>query len=64
MMMRRALVIALLAVGHSVAGEPATPWGTVTGQGAAQLKKLPDTLRMQIDLRAKGKTLAEALVIR
>jgi len=60
-MLRRALVIAVLAVAPSLAGEPATPSGTVTGQGTAQLKKLPDTLRMQIDLRAKGNTLPEAL---
>ena len=35
--------------------------GTVTGSGTTEIKRLPDTLRMQVELIAKGKDLKEAL---
>ena len=51
-----ALVVTLLSHPRSFAAE-----GTVSGTGVEVISRQPELLRMQIDLSANGKTLAEAL---
>src|SRR5262249_39977119 len=52
-------VLCLLLHVRGSAQEP--PAGTVTGQGSADVKRLPEILRIQVEVLAKGKDLKEAL---
>jgi uncharacterized protein YggE len=51
---------ALVAGSESGAGQ-APQGGTVNGTGSVELKRSPDTLRIQVEVLAKGKDLKEAL---
>jgi uncharacterized protein YggE len=53
------LLAALLVSAGASGAEP--PVGTVSGSGSAEIKRQPETLRVQFEVMTRGKTLAEAL---
>jgi len=56
---------ALTVLGASLAGaqpqQPPTEKGTVSGSGTVVLTRMPDLLRMKVDVIAQGKTMKEAI---
>ncbi|HZT83547.1 MAG TPA: SIMPL domain-containing protein [Gemmataceae bacterium] len=60
-MSRTLLLGTLLGLLPALASAPALAAGTVTGRGTAEMTRAPDTLRLHLDLRAKGKDMPEAL---
>src|SRR5438067_9415618 len=53
------LLVLLLSPGVLPAQSPAA--GTVSGTGTAEIRRQPETLRVQFEVQARGKTLREAL---
>jgi uncharacterized protein YggE len=54
-------VLALLVLAAPVPAQPAA--GPVTGRGTAELKRMPEIVRVQVEVLAKGKDLKEALAL-
>lgn len=59
--MRTVLVMTAVAVFGSAAATDPPAAGTVSARGTAELKQVPDRLRVQFDVLVRGKTLKDAL---
>src|SRR5262249_35618174 len=55
-----ALISVLVLLSPASSQQPPSE-GAVTGQGMVELKRQPDTLRVQVEILARGKDLKEAL---
>jgi uncharacterized protein YggE len=55
-------VVALLCVAAPAPAQPVAA-GPVTGRGTAELKRMPDIVRVQVEVLAKAKDLKEALAL-